>query len=252
MMSNCNKINYKNYAVCFVNLNFENQRRRHLDVNFTSFSLIPFNQENNLLNKLDSNFPTLQNFHRKYDGLCELVCNRVLIDDLLGKADESNFLQINVDLEKINDQKIKHSHILNVYSIFRRALAYLFGIYPDNIFSCFDQWKLVNRDTTDNKIRVVNRTILSQGLESIEDGEILKLEVFKKKGLNLHGHSLLIKKISRSKYIFFDPNNGEHRNLSITKLSDKIDQQLSQWEATDLLIMRGKVYLKRLDNSSDA
>ncbi len=206
---------------------------------------IPFNQSSDLICKLDPNkHKTLLGFNERFGGLCELVCNRILIDDLLGKGKDVNSIRNRVTVERMDEDKIKKSHLLDVYSIFRRALAYLFGIYPDNIFSCGDQWSLVKNTSTGNN--VVNRQILGQGLKNIAAGETLKLEVFSKSGFNLSGHSLLIKKTDDDKYIFFDPNTGEQRDLSLVQLSDNIDAQLAQWNGTDICLIKGKDYLQRL------
>ncbi len=54
----------------------------------------------------------------------------------------------------------------------------------------------------------------------------------------LDGHSTLIKKIGSENSIFFDPNTGEHQNLSFENLCDKIDKQLKQWNGIDLVFIR--------------
>lgn len=201
-------------------------------------------------------YKTLLGILDRFDGFCELICNRVLVDDLLGKEEVSS-LYDHINIRRLNETKIKKCHILDIYSIFRKMLAYLFGIYPDNIFSCFDQWKLVDNKSPEllvaGKIiprdrRMVNREILGQGLKNIAVGVTLKLEVFGRSGLSLKGHSLLIKKMANDKYIFFDPNTGEHRDLSFDHLSDRIDEQLQQWNGADVFLMKGDDFLKRMES----
>lgn len=218
------------------------------DANSQEISVIPFDQYADLISKLDySTHRVLRGFNSRFGGLCELVCNRILIDDLLERGNDINYIKKNVTVERMDEDKIKKSHLLDVYSVFRRALAFGLGIYPDNIFSPIKQWKLVNTTNINNQfLRQVDRKILSQGLSKIKDGETLKLEVFCKDGLNFAGHSLLIKKIKDNKFIFFDPNNGEHRGLSMERLSDKIDEQLAIQRGTDIFLLKGKDYLKRL------
>lgn len=208
-------------------------------------TVIPFNQSSDLISKLKwDKHETLLKINSKFGGLCDVVCNRILIDDQLNR--EENSIKKCVTVERMNEEKIKKSHILNVYSIFRKAMALLFGIYPDNIFSCFKQWKLVNKDPSAYRsIYSVNRKILGKGLENIVEGETLKLEVFDKR---LSGHSMLIKKMPNNKYIFFDPNSGEHRDLSFSQLSDSIDEQLKLNNGTDIFLMKGQTFLKRLKN----
>jgi hypothetical protein len=90
---------------------------------------------------------------------------------------------------------------------------------------------------------------LGNGLKNIKKNETLKLETFCKEGLSFSGHSLLIKKMSNRRYNFFDPNTGEHHNLSFKRLSDCIDAQLKLWKATDILLMKGEIFLEKLENS---
>lgn len=208
---------------------------------------ISFNQAD-LIVRLNANqHKTLIGFVDRFDGLCELICNRILIDDLLGKGRHADSIKNRVHIIDINEDEIKKSHLLDIYSLFHKALAFLFGIYPDNIFSITDQWKLI-RKVSQGNARKVNREILSRALADIPADETLKLEVFSKNGLSFSGHSLLIKKMSKDDtYIFFDPNSGEHRDLSFEQLSDKIDDQLAFCKGTDIYLHKASDYLKRLN-----
>ena len=215
-----------------------------LQIQFRKSNKIPFNQCCNIIYKLNANkHRTLLRINAKFDGLCDLICNLILIDNTLGYEKDLDFIKKQVTIERLNDYKIKKGHILDIYSIFQKIIAFLFGLYPDNIFSHSDQWKLINN----NKTRSVNRQILKKGLKDIKEGVSLKLEILKKSGFNFSGHSLLIKKMPNNKYAFFDPNNGEYQNLSFIQLSDHIDRQLELINGTDIFIMRGKDYLKRLE-----
>ncbi|MBN9378758.1 MAG: hypothetical protein BGO14_07790 [Chlamydiales bacterium 38-26] len=208
---------------------------------------IPFNQSFDLIYRLNYiKHQPLLDVNRKFGGLCELICNRVLIDDLLGKGQEENFLKERISLEKMSEKRITKSHLLNIYSVMRKVVAYLFKIYPDNIFSCFNQWKLIKPNPLHPRKIGVNRSLLEKGFKNIKVGETLKLQVFSRKGFNLTGHALLIKKTTPANYIFFDPNTGEHRDLCLSKISDCMDDQLNQWRATDIFLTRGQGYLQRL------
>lgn len=206
---------------------------------------IPFSQTNVIITLDKHRHKKLLEFDRKYGGLCDLICNRVLIDNTLGKETRPNSLVDRITVERLDEGKIKKSHILNVYSIFRKAMAYLFSIYPDNIFSILDQWKLVHRNR--DKTHSVNRGLLLRGLENIANNESLKLEFFSKGFFSLTGHSLLVQKTSADSFIFFDPNSGEHRNLSFTQLCSHIDRQLLLWDGTDILFIKANNFLNRLN-----
>lgn len=207
----------------------------------TNISFIPFNQSSDVINKLEFfKHETLRGFDTKYNGLCELICNRILIDDDLGRGRDESYLKNRITVERLNKEEIINSHIFDVYSIFHRVIAYLFGIFPDNIFSCWDQWNLVDNGGS------VNNEILKKGLDRIGDKETLKLEVFRRGCFSLIGHALLIKKNDNDNYIFFDPNYGEYRGLSFLDLSLKINEVIGYEHASNIFITEGANYLNRL------
>lgn len=178
----------------------------------------------------------------KFNGLCELVCNKILIDDLLNKGN-GDFLKEKITITELNKDEILKSHILNVYSVSQRISAFMFSIYPDNIFSKRKQWKLVKKNR-------VNQNILFSGLEKIESGTTLKLEIFKKTSTSFSGHSSLIKKNDENEFTFFDPDTGEHRRLSQYGVMQKINEQLSRWSGTDIFISKGDSYIKKLKDKN--
>src|ERR1700683_4507334 len=97
-----------------------------IDVNYKTNScpVVSFNQYSDLIYKLNpEKHQTLLDVNRRFNGLCELVCNCVLIDDLLGKGSNQNFIRDRITVERMDEDKIKKSHILDIYSIFRRMIA---------------------------------------------------------------------------------------------------------------------------------
>jgi hypothetical protein len=236
-------------------------------------SFIPFGQDT-LLPKLDpQQHKTLLKICHQFNGLCELVCNRVLVDNLLEKSKYRNHLKKQITVDRLNEESIKNSHILYIYPIFCKILAYLFRIYPDNFFSYFDQRKLIQKKSTNNKIIAVNRQmlgaefknlgdgetlkfetthgvnrqILGAGFKNLEVGETLKFETIHNDWFRLGGHSLLIKKTSDTTYTFFDPNFGEARSLSFLQLCNEIDWQIQWINASDVFFIRGSRFLKKLE-----
>lgn len=212
--------------------------------------LIPYNQYDDLIINLGANnLKILGDIARRFNGLCEIVCNIVLIGDFLERGNTEEFLKRKVSLGSISENIVR-SHLLTIYTVFQRIIAYLFGIYPDNIFSFSDQWKMIVKKR--NKATEVNKALLAKGLKQLNKGEILKVEIFRKqrnpfKAL-FEGHSLLVKKVRDTEYIFFDPNSGEHRELSFKALGKKIDDQLETYHGTDIFFLRGKDFLRRLQN----
>lgn len=211
----------------------------------TLLTRIPFDQYS-IISELDpKKHERLLEIRSQFGGLCELICNRILLDDSLGTGKDLDSIKNRVTVERLNKEKIKKSHLLELYSVFHRATSLLFGRYPDNIFMYFDQIKLVCKKPESNQ-RMINREVLEKGLNQLEEGEVIKLEVFSKNGLNFSGHSLLFKKMAKDDYIFFDPNTGEHRNLSFIQLSNHIDEQLAMFMGTDVLLIKAKKFLEKL------
>ncbi|MBA2728925.1 MAG: hypothetical protein H0U49_12225 [Parachlamydiaceae bacterium] len=220
-------------------------KKDNIENRATEIVHIPFNQGMDLIIGLNPvKHRTLWKINTQFGGLCELVCNCLLMSNLLNKGKSLDFLKQNVKILQLDEEKVKSSHILNVYSVFQKLMAYIFGIYPDNIFSISEQWNLITKKSWTEK--VVNRQLLEEGFKKISEDEILKLEVFSRGVLGFQGHALLIKKHANNKFTFFDPNTGEHRNLSFSDLSDKIDEQVKQMKGTDIFILRSQDFLNRL------
>lgn len=201
-------------------------------------ALCSFHQKN-IISKIDEEMP-IHDFILRFNGLCELICNKVLIDNLLEgeKGDISNNLA-QLNLASLEEEQIIKSHMVDVYNVFYKMLAFLFNIYPDNIFDITDQWKLVNDE------KKINEEILFKGLDSLTNGDTLKFEVFSKESLSFSGHSLLIKKLDSDRFIFFDPNTGASF-LNKKELIEKMNEQMEVHNGTDILLSRGELFKKRL------
>lgn len=212
---------------------------------------IPFNQgsfiipEIKKLANFGDNYQTLHRLILKFDGLCEIICNKILMDNLLGKGFDKNFLKDKLQLASLNVNCVKKNHILHIHSFFALLFAYLLSIYPDNLFSIADQWNLLIKGKEGNEI---NKELLFKALAKIEDGENLKISVFKKKGLSFSGHSLLMKKVASDDYIFFDPNHGEKRGLSFEDLCEELNRLIKHLDGTDIYFCKGSDYLRRLQD----
>lgn len=195
-------------------------------------------------------YDELRQIDKKFNGLCEIICNYVVVNGLLGKGKSENFLREEITADKLNDESIKKSHIIEVYSVNENPEAFLSGSYPNNIFSDSDQKQLVKKETFSNTVQqtkhLVNREILKKGLDRIEDGEVLKVEIIKKSAEGFGGHATLIKKTSAGKYIYFDSNFGEKRDLDLTQVCDELDTELARSSANDLLLIKGSDYVKVL------
>ncbi len=203
---------------------------------------IPFDQ-NFIIENLKKEDHELIGIVTKFGGLCELICNFLLKNNILTDINENHDPFDCITLKAINMTEIKTSHLLLVYSLFHKIIAFLFKVYPDNIFSCFDQWKLVKKA---NNTISVNEKLFQKKLKEIKINETLKFEVFSKTLTGLEGHSMLIKKTGEETYIFFDPNEGADLNLNLNDLTEKVNSALNEYRGTDLFFTKGSDFLKRL------
>ncbi|KTD83129.1 hypothetical protein [Legionella waltersii] len=215
----------------------------------------------------------------KYNGLCEIICNYILLEDLLGKENllplhedvQANWLNTQSGFEQLgmkfkensnfvtnnrskygdkitleNLRKVEDTHILDVTNFFTRLIAVLFSIYPCNLFSNspfakspYSCTKLPNGKTQ----ICVDKSMLSERLNQLEVGFYIKFFAFKKNKLSMEGHSMLIKKMSDNKYSFFDPNHGEYLNLNIDELAEKINKATEEQSANQMVFLDAKDFV---------
>lgn len=238
--------------------------------------LIEFSQ-NSLFPQLSSG--KLKNIKIQYNGLCEIICNYILMEDLLG---EKHPLPLNNDVHAVwiktqtmldqlgikfkpntnfmlnytdkygakitldNLRKVEDTHILDVTNFFTRLIALLFSIYPCNLFSNSplskppqDKIILPNGKTQ----IVVDKTMLADKLDKLDIGFYIKFFAFQKNGFDLKGHSMLIKKINPDQYSFFDPDHGEYTHLNIDELVNRINNAAEESSANTLLFVDAKEFV---------
>jgi len=185
---------------------------------------------------------------RKYNGLCELICNNILIEGWMSESKKNNFLRTKISLQNLNETRIINSHLLDVYSIFAKILAKIFHIYPSNIFSYREQRKLVIENKNGNK--VINNTILEKKLDQIKIGTTLKVEIIFRTFFSLSGHSTLLKKDHENSYTYFDPERGTDSKLTKNQVCFFINLNIKKEKASDIFMINGEDYLKKLKNKN--
>jgi hypothetical protein len=189
------------------------------------FPTIPFSQLE-IISKA-SKYNRLRDIYSQHDGLCELVCNDIFNRDLLGRTRE---LKGYISPSSLSRREIIQSHIWNTFSLREKALMYL-GIFP--------------RDVTRLEM---NYSDFERSFSAIPNHETLKVYVVTGFGC---GHSLLIKKLSANRFIFFDPNRGEFRNQSLWNVYDHLLNILDEWHG-NLVMIKGSDYLNRLSHKSSS
>ena len=222
---------------------------------------------------------TLRKIIIKYNGLCEIICNYILLEDLLGEKNllplqedvQADWLNTEPGLEQLgmkfkentnfvmdnrnkygdeitlaNLRKVENTHILNVINFFTRLIVVLFSIYPCNLFSNYPFAKLPYRRTKlpDGTTETyVERFMLAERLNQLPVGFYIKFFAFKRKALSMEGHSMLIKKMNADKYSFFDPDYGEYLNLNIDELVGKINNSTKEFSANKMVFLDAKNFV---------
>ncbi|RAP37326.1 hypothetical protein B1207_03900 [Legionella quinlivanii] len=215
-------------------------------------------------------YADLHKINLKFNGLCELICNFVIMEDKLGKASSSTnrfsaaFAKTSFEIREddgllslierkpmasrhrfnvsdINKSNVKKSHILHVSTFFQKVIAYFFNIYPHDLFKPFE---------SNQKDGMVNETRLAEKLNALPDGHYVKFSVFRKGRFEFEGHSMVIKKTGGT-YSFFDPNEGEYIDLSFDELCQKINHAMQKNNGTHMAFIDGKAYVESLQVKDD-
>jgi hypothetical protein len=96
---------------------------------------------------------------------------------------------------------------------------------------------------TDDK-SLIPLVIVAMGRSEV--GETLKVLIVERTWTGFLGHSLLVKKTANDTYCYFDPKEGEYRNLSPKKLCEHIDRAIRSFCANDIFFMKAETFLEKL------
>lgn len=209
--------------------------------------LIPFNQSHFTKSRDWDAHPRLKRIEQTYNGLCEIISNFMLIHELLGTANEEDYLKRKITLSNL--ESCRETHILNNQTTFSRILATTLKIYPYNILSLKDQWICIDSN------KKVNQDLLKKKFKEIKLGETLKTLSFNvlyfrsffsfwNWRFDFSGHSVLIKKVCENQFIFFDPNIGEKRGLTFESLVLEFDRLLKKYDR--ICFLSGTQFLNSL------
>jgi hypothetical protein len=186
-----------------------------MNPNFLSFA--PLNTSDSpLFEKVSADkkrYKKLNAVIENHNGLCEIICNHVVMNDLLKppvNSTDHNLKKVFESLEGMNDtvhieqleDKVANLHILKQVSFYQILKAAIFDIIPNNYLTKKDQKQLMNLDNCNNK-----ENLIGKALDKIKEGEYTKFFVYNKSGMKFEGHSMLIRKNEDKSYTFFDPNH---------------------------------------------
>ncbi|HHF7375857.1 hypothetical protein [Legionella bozemanae] len=201
----------------------------------------------------DSNYRALNRARLRFSGLCELICNYIIKEDLMGLSSQSesldgsdfnrilpsnlNDIHLLAGVYQLNTDWVLGSHILDTSSHFEKLKAYLLNIYPYSLFSSAD---------VSNDGKQLAPHLFTKKLDKLEPGTYIKFMAFSKSFGKMEGHSMLIKKNHNNTYSFFDPNKGEQLELSSLELCTKLNKSLKLYDATHMAFLDGLKYIKSL------
>ena len=210
-------------------------------------STIPYDQSS-VCDELDESYPDqyckLKSLKLRFSGLCELVSNAVIADNLMGHQDHI----FTSHLEKFNKKRLSvkpsgersiqlvykalnhvrnpydkislmhlnafsNTHSLDVASYFQHMFSYFLGVYPFDLFSFEDKVQVG---------RHVDEVVLGNKLDTLDEGSYIKFMTFSMTWTGFQGHSMVIKKTGNT-FSFFDPNEGETFGLSLSRLCERIN-----------------------------
>ncbi|WP_454780356.1 hypothetical protein [Legionella sp. WA2022007384] len=205
----------------------------------------------------DSNYQSLNSARLRFSGLCELICNYIIKEDLMGLSSQSdsvddsgfnrilpsnlNDIRLLAGVYQLNTNWVLGSHILETSSHFEKLKAYMLNIYPYSLFSSSD----VSKDG-----QQLNPALFTKKLDELEAGTYIKFMAFSKSFGRMVGHSMLIKKNSDNTYSFFDPNKGEHLELTSVEICNKLNKSLKLYDATHMAFLDGLKYIRSLSQTT--
>ncbi|WP_454785083.1 hypothetical protein [Legionella sp. WA2024007413] len=201
----------------------------------------------------DAHYESLNRARLRFTGLCELICNYIIKEDLLGFSAQNesldsfdlngllpqnlNDIHLLAGLYQLNNDWVIGSHILDTSSSAEKFAAYFLNKYPYSLFT-------FSEVSSDKK--QVDAALLSNKLAELKVGTYIKFKVFSKSFGKMEGHSMLIKKNHDDTYSFFDPNKGEQLQLSSLELCDKLNKSMKLYDGTHMAFLDGIKYIKSL------
>lgn len=216
----------------------------------------------------DTQYKKLKSLNLRFHGLCELVSNAVIADDLMGNSEQilrssmAKFKKTLLDVEPSGDESIRliyaallnntghvyddsispihlntfsNTHTLDVSSYFQHMFSYFLGVYPFDLFSFEDKVQVGE---------TVDQAVLGKKLDELEDGSYIKFMRFSKGWTGFDGHAMVIKKTGKT-FSFFDPNVGETFNLSLPRLCKCINEAKSY--GTHMAFIDGKKFIQYIN-----
>lgn len=170
----------------------------------------------------------------KYQGLCDIICNYIVINDLFEPSMEQDELIEKAwnELKSLTGEKNRQRlekdyaplHVLKLATVPQLMKAVLFNELPHNVVDKAQQKALDNltQTLTSQTAKILN--IVDSLLKDMDAGQYIKVCPFTRSKAHFQGHTMVVRKNGPEDYTFFDPDRGF--KLALTK-ADMQDELLS-------------------------
>lgn len=225
-------------------------RRAYLELEQNTFNFerfIPFNQSYHYLAADATDHKKIIQVWKKYSGLCEILCNKLLIHGDLENIETKKDLKKLLCLNGLVRDNFTQTHILENISWTELAKAFLHRRYPMNLLTDEEQ-KMICSPSEEKEKSSLNQEILQRKLRLLSDGTLVKILFVTKGMFSFSGHSVLLKKESDLTFHYFEPNLGLYKGLDISTIADKISSDFGSGNFTDLVLIDGLAYKQHLSS----
>jgi hypothetical protein len=157
----------------------------------------------------EKNFPNLFKIYDTHKGLCDIICNYFTLQQA-GKPENSDKLlshfkhmvdnSSRFDVGKLD--KLSKTHLLSLVSFVELVKFVFLKTVPNNIFKKSEEKQLRAPD------KGINQELFTQKFNDLPEGAYIKFSGFRTtaSGLPDTGHSMLITKVAKDRYMFLDPD----------------------------------------------
>ncbi len=192
----------------------------------------------------------IKKIEKKFNGLCEIICNKILLDNMLGDDKFYSYLKNEMTLNKLDQPQFVDTHILETAKALDLAKFVLLNRIPGSALTSSDRRNICKREKINGKNRVtIDEAIFERVLDRIEVDKPMKIFIYttldRKVKKLINGHSLLMMKTGPDSFIFFDPNHGRFRDLTKDKLKEKIEQSMNELQLSKILIADAQLLIDK-------
>lgn len=197
------------------------------------------------------------NVINRFCGVCQILCELVLVyDDCKKVIEKYNCGNISDEDEQNIEFLATRKCVLDLIGIIQKILLIFFKKFPGTVLAFIEQKQLIESITDENnkKVKSINKEILENTLNKMQNGQYLQLffmhiekkNLFKK--FDAFHTTLIFKTIEegRVRYNFFNPNGGLFKSDNINDIKKIIDKKVLQNRSFENFTDLGLIDIKQL------